>query len=82
METVGVGADVVESHLSLGLLGVGLEEHGLSVPALGAGVVLHTGIISRLYHGLSTSDLGRVGSDTTSVTMFVMASTSCMILLT
>ena len=40
VETVGVGADVVESHLGLGLLRVRLEEHGFPVAALGAGMVL------------------------------------------
>ena len=40
MVTVGVGAHIVEPHLSLGLLGVRLEKHGLAVTALGARVVL------------------------------------------
>ena len=40
MVTVGVGAHIVEPHLRLGLLGVGLEKHGLAVTALGARVVL------------------------------------------
>ena len=40
VETVGVGADVVQSHLGLGLLGVRLEKHGLAVTTLGARVIL------------------------------------------
>ena len=43
METVGVGADIVKSHLRLGLLRVRLEKHGFSVAALGAGMVLRPG---------------------------------------
>ena len=40
MITIGVGAHVVQSHLRLGSLGVGLEEDGLPVAALRARVVL------------------------------------------
>ena len=87
VETVRVCTNVVKSHLSLRLLRVGLEKHGLSVATLGAGMVLQGQKIflsdETLFEIIPpTSDLGRVGSDTTSVTMLVMASTSCMILLT
>ena len=84
VETVGVGADVVQSHLGLGLLGVRLEEYCFSMTTLGAGMILRTDKLEILFRTcfLFTSDLGRVGSDTTSVTMLVMASTSCMILFT
>ena len=41
--TVGVGADIVQSHLRLRLLGVGLEKYGLSVAAFGTGMVLGSG---------------------------------------
>ena len=40
MVTVGVGADIVKSHLRLRLLRVGLEKYGFSVAAFWAGVVL------------------------------------------
>ena len=40
VETVGVGADVVQPHLGLCLLGVRLEEDCFSVTTLGAGVIL------------------------------------------
>merc|ERR1719510_2847097 len=43
VETVRVCTNVVKSHLSLRLLRVGLEKHGLSVAALGAGMVLRSG---------------------------------------
>ena len=43
VEAVGVSADIVESHLRLGLLGVGLEKYGLSVAAFRTGVVLRSG---------------------------------------
>ena len=43
MVTVGVGADIVQSHLRLRLLGVGLEKYGLSVAAFGTGMVLGSG---------------------------------------
>ena len=40
MAAVDVGADVVEPHVSRRLLGVGLEEDSLSVPAPGTRVVI------------------------------------------
>ena len=41
--TVGVGADIVKSHLRLRLLRVRLEKYGLAVAAFGAGMVLGSG---------------------------------------
>ena len=49
---VDVGADVVEPHVGRRLLGVGLEEDSLSVPAPGTRVVIwpgHRGVLNH-YH--------------------------------
>ena len=51
MAAVGVGADVVEPHVRGGLLGVRLEEDGLSVATPGARVVLrprHGGVLGHV----------------------------------
>ena len=53
VETVGVGTDVVQSHLGLGLLGVRLEEDCLVVATPGTRVVLRPGhgrVLGRYQH--------------------------------